>query len=70
MTKEEKEFVDYKVEELAKDLHRDFRSAEKALRHPCLANNFCAIFWHDHVWKSCSKKKYFRARALRKLTGD
>jgi hypothetical protein len=55
------------IEILAEDLHRDYRAAEKALRHLCLDNNLCADLRHDHGWRSCHKKKYFRNRAGRKL---
>jgi hypothetical protein len=52
-----------RVEKLAKDLHRHYRAAEKALG----SHGWNA---HDHGWDACSKQKYFRQRAVRELRGQ
>lgn len=41
------------VENLAMELHRQYRAADKALGDAR----------HDHGWRSCADKKYFRNRA-------
>lgn len=52
-----------RVEQLAKDFHRHYRAACKALRFFSNESN------HDHGWDGCSKQKYFRQRAARELRG-
>lgn len=57
------------IDELAIELHRQYRAAEKAL-------NRAKTVWrkgkqipnpnlllHDHGWSACGKQKYFRKRA-------
>src|SRR5271157_2400731 len=54
-----------RVEQLAKDMHRHYRAAFKALHEPasivsCGGN-------HDHGWEHCHGKRYFRQRAVKEL---
>jgi nucleoid-associated protein YejK len=51
------------VEQMAKDIHRHVRAANKAIMH------FHSGSEHDHGWEACHKKKYFRQRAARELQG-
>lgn len=48
------------VDLLAKELHKDYRAARKALGD---------TRWdaHDHGWAHCNRKDYFRKRATAKL---
>lgn len=46
------------TEQLAIELHKDYRAASKFLRVDGL---------HDHGWAHCTCKRYFRQRAARKL---
>lgn len=46
------------IEELATELHKDYRAAGKSLN---------GVFLHDHGWTNCRSKDYFRQRAARKL---
>ena len=50
------------VEALAKQLHRDFRAASKAL-----SLNWSMTNVHDHGWKGCHQQTYFLKRARRLL---
>ena len=50
-----------RVEQLAKDIHRHVRAANKAIMHMQCGSE------HDHGWLACHKKKYFRQRAAREL---
>lgn len=60
------------VEDLAEQLHRDFRAAFKALHtgrnkpgHIGVPKN--CINEHDHGWSKCHRKNYFRHRAQRQI---
>ena len=56
-------------EELAMELHRQYRAAEKSLnRAPTVWRKGKQIpnpnlLLHDHGWTACGKQKYFRKRA-------
>jgi hypothetical protein len=55
----------YVIEMLAQQLHREYRAAEKACRLPVphLPSHDGVTLFHDHGWKGCHKKDYFRKRA-------
>ena len=44
----------------AKELHKCYRAAAKALDTNCLSK-------HDHGWEGCHRKTYFMYRAVRLL---
>jgi len=52
------------TEQLAQQLHREYRAAEKALRCTDVAGER-PYLQHDHGWEGCHKKQYFRQRASR-----
>jgi len=52
-----------KVEQLAMDIHRHVRAANKHIIHKSYGTE------HDHGWSACHDKKYFRQRAVRELRG-
>lgn len=52
---------DDKIERVAIQLHRDYRAITKALEIDRM---------HDHGWKACHEKKYFRQRVLRQINAQ
>lgn len=61
--------TDGAIEQLAEELHGDYRAANKALSNePEIAYRTSSYKgMHDHGWAKCHKKDYFRQRASRKL---
>jgi hypothetical protein len=55
------------VEELAKVLHANYRAAFKAMNR-CHVTHTPNANGHDHGWKGCNRKDYFRQRAKRILS--
>lgn len=49
------------IEKIAENLHKEFRATDKALGDH--TGGFSEP--HDHGWKDCDKKEYFRRRAKR-----
>jgi hypothetical protein len=57
------------IENLATELHRQYRAAEKAMNRTKkvwrkgkqIPNH--NLLLHDHGWSSCGKREYFRKRA-------